>query len=38
MPKKLSNKYHQDNTERLHKKLAKDIKIRLKKKKENVES
>ena len=33
MSKHLSAKYHQENTERLQKKLLKDIKIFLKKKK-----
>ena len=33
MPKTLSAKYYQENKERLQKKLAKDIKIFLKKKK-----
>ena len=35
MPKNLLVKYYQENKERLHKKLAKDIKIFLKKKKSN---
>ena len=35
MPKNLSAKYYQENKERLQKKLVKDIKIFLKKKKKN---
>ena len=36
MPKNLSAKYYQENKERLQKKLVKDIKIFLKKKKEKA--
>ena len=36
MPKNLSAKYYQENKERLQKKLVKDIKIFLKKKKTRI--
>ena len=38
MPKNLSAKYYQENKERLQKKLVKDIKIFLKKKKKKNEN